>query len=111
MGYKTRRSKACDFTKAVKIEIHERDNGICIFCKQRRGDPNMHFISRAQGGLGIPQNGACGCPECHRKYDQSVHRAEMREVFRDYLMGHYPDWDESQLYYRKGGISYAQDQH
>jgi 5-methylcytosine-specific restriction endonuclease McrA len=63
---------------------------------------NAHFISRAQGGLGVEENILTLCPGCHRRYDQTTEREELRGFFREYLQQKYLDWDESKLYYRKG---------
>jgi hypothetical protein len=62
---------------------------------------NAHFIPRSQLGLGVEENGLTLCPDCHRRYDQTTDREELRSYFREYLMDHYPDWDESRLIYRK----------
>lgn len=105
-------TRARDFDRRTKIAIYERDciDGwpCCVFC----GEPapsnstvwsNAHFISRAQGGLGVEQNGLTLCPDCHRAYDQTTAREEMRGYFRDYLRDQYANWDESKLYYRRYG--------
>ena len=104
-------TKERDFDQNAKTAISERDSidgwPCCINCGRPapQGRPtafsNAHFISRAQGGLGIPENGLTLCPECHRKYDQTTARKEMLEVFREYLKSKYQDWDESKLYYRR----------
>ena len=103
-------TKARDFDQNAKTAISERDSidgwPCCIPCGPApQGKPtafsNAHFISRAQGGLGIPENGLTLCPECHRKYDQTTARKEMREFFREYLKSKYQDLDESKLYYRR----------
>lgn len=104
-------TKARDFDQNAKTAISERDSidgwPCCINCGRPapQGKPtafsNAHFISRAQGGLGIPENGLTLCPECHRKYDQTTARKEMREFFREYLKSKYQDLDESKLYYRR----------
>lgn len=102
-------TKARDFSRKAKEQISERDSigdwPCCIFCGLAAPAPlawsNAHFISRAQGGLGIPENGLTLCPECHRRYDQTTARQEMREFFREYLQEHYPEWDEEKLIYRK----------
>ena len=107
-------TKARDFDKKAKLAIMRRDcfDGwpCCVNC----GAPapsnvspvwsNAHFIGRAQGGLGVEENGLTLCPECHRKYDQTTERPQLREYFREYLMDHYPGWDEEKLYYRKGTV-------
>lgn len=103
-------TKARDFDRKAKIAISERDSfdgwPCCVYCgvaaPSELAWSNAHYISRAQGGLGIPENGLTLCPICHRKYDQTTARAEMRGYFRDYLKQKYPDWDEENLYYRKG---------
>ena len=102
-------TKARDFSRRAKLEIAIRDRiegwPCCVYC----GAPapvemawsNAHYISRAQGGLGIPENGLTLCPRCHRRYDQSTDREEMREFFREYLKKKYIGWDEEKLIYRK----------
>lgn len=104
-------TKARDFDQNAKTAISERDSidgwPCCINCgrpapaENPTAFSNAHFISRAQGGLGIQENGLTLCPECHRKYDQTTARKEMRELFREYLKSKYQDWDESKLYYRR----------
>lgn len=102
-------TKARAFTKAAKMAIAQRDEfdcwPCCIYCGKPApsylGYSNAHYIGRAQGGLGIPENGLTLCPECHRRYDQTTEREPMRAYFRDYLMQNYPDWDEQKLYWRK----------
>lgn len=103
-------TKARDFDVTTKQKISERDSidgwPCCIYCgasaSSRIAWSNAHYISRAQGGLGIPQNGLTLCPKCHRRYDQSTDRREMRDFFRGYLMERYEDWSEEELTYRKG---------
>ena len=102
-------TKARDFDRKAKIAISERDSidgwPCCVFCGLAAPAPlawsNAHFISRAQGGLGIPENGLTLCPQCHRRYDQTTDRPILREYFREYLQSKYAGWDESKLYYRK----------
>lgn len=103
-------TKARDFDRATKTAISERDSidgwPCCVHCGLAAPAPlawsNAHFISRAQGGLGVTGNGLTLCPGCHRKYDQSTAREAMREFFRNYLKDKHPGWDETALYYRKG---------
>ena len=103
-------TKARDFDRKTKMAISERDSvddwPCCVYCGAAAPDPlawsNAHFIARSQGGLGVAENGLTLCPECHRRYDQTTDREQMREFFREYLKSHYPYWNEDELIYRKG---------
>lgn len=106
-------TRARDFDKSAKIAISERDSidgwPCCVYCGRPAPSENplafsnAHYISRAQLGLGVPENGLTLCPECHRKYDQSTARKEMKHFLGEYLKSKYPGWDESKLYYRRFG--------
>ena len=112
MSKKSRRAKACDIPERVKKEVWERDGGRCIFCDGCYNVmPNAHFISRANGGLGIPENILTACTrltksDCHYRFDSGPEdvRESMREQAREYLKSIYPDWDESKLYYKKEAL-------
>lgn len=99
---KSRRSKACDIPLAVKKKVWERDGHKCIVCWNNKAMPNGHFISRANGGLGIEENIVTLCSICHKNFDQTVERPEYREYIRAYLKSTYPNWDEKKLVYKKG---------
>ena len=101
MMYKTRRAKACDIPQAVKDKVLERDNGQCVFCFNGVAAANAHYISRAQGGLGIEQNILTLCGVCHDRYDKTADRKQMKEFFKRYLQSKYADWNEKNLYYKK----------
>jgi 5-methylcytosine-specific restriction endonuclease McrA len=102
-------TKARDFDRKSKMEISRRDSidgwPFCVYCGAAAPSElawsNAHYISRAQGGLGIPANGLTLCPECHRRYDQTTAREKMRWFFREYLKEHYEEWSEEALIYRK----------
>ncbi len=106
-------TKARDFDRRTKQQIADRDSfygwPCCINCglpapaENPIAFSNAHFISRAQGGLGIAENGLTLCPVCHHLYDQTTERPRLREYFREYLMDHHPGWNEENLYYKKGG--------
>lgn len=96
-----KRTKALAIMPAVKRHVYERDGGRCVLCGSPSGQPNAHYISRAQGGLGIERNIVTLCWDCHRQYDQSSERAHIREELRAYLSGLYPDWNETELIYDK----------
>ena len=95
-----KRTKALAISQAVKAEVFARDCGCCILCG-KRGLPNAHYISRAQGGLGRAENIVTLCPDCHRAYDQSPQRARIKGEIQTYLQSTYPDWREEDLIYRK----------
>lgn len=63
----------------------------------------MHYIPRSDNGLGIPENGAIGCEYHHSMMDNGKdgYRDEMLQLFKEYLMSFYEDWDESRLKYSK----------
>lgn len=104
-------TKARDFSRKVKILISERDSidgwPCCIYCglpappENSIAFSNAHYISRAQEGLGIPENGVTLCPDCHHRYDQTTDRKKMRVFIREYLQSKYPQWSEDALIYRK----------
>ena len=92
-------TKACSISSQTRREVIERDK-VCIFCKQQ-GHQVMHFISRGSLGLGIKENLAYGCMNCHRMLDQSEYRTTMLKVFRNYLDSFYPDFPHEKRRYRK----------
>lgn len=99
---KTKRSKACDITQAVKQAVWERDGERCIICGSPYAMPNAHYISRAHGGLGIEQNIVTLCQTCHHTYDNTSQRPFYREAIKAYLRGKYgAEWDEEKLVYNK----------
>ena len=99
-------TKARAFDQKAKEAIAERDSiqgwPCCVRCGAAAPAPlawsNVHFISRAQGGLGIAENGLTLCPRCHREYDQTAQRKALREFFRTYLISKHLDWDEEKLF-------------
>lgn len=103
---KSKRTKALAIPRNVKERVCERDGGCCILCGRPAPtyDPLAfscaHYISRAQGGLGIEENILTLCPGCHRQYD-GVERNILRPILRRYLRESYEKWNESELTYRK----------
>lgn len=98
---KSKRSKACDISQKVKNKVWERDNHQCIICGSPYAMPNAHFISRAQGGLGIEQNIVTLCMDCHHKYDNGDSRASIGYKIESYLNACYDNWNIQDLYYKK----------
>lgn len=98
-------TKARNFDRKAKIAIAERDSvqgwPCCVYCgaaaPSELAYSNAHYIARSQGGLGIEQNGLTLCPVCHRRYDQTTERLNMRGYFREYLKKHYDNWSEEAL--------------
>ena len=109
---RSKRSKACEFSKATRKVIWERDQG-CIFCQMNYHMPPeeftatgelqiMHFIPRSQGGLGIPRNGAVGCIYHHMLLDNGRDtRQEMLDLFENYLKAYDIGWTKKDRVYSK----------
>lgn len=114
---KSKRTKACDISPKVRHEVHQRDGG-CIFCQANKFMPPegefitslgviqiMHFVPRAQGGLGIPENLAEGCVWHHTLLDNGKGtREEMLRIFESYLRLNYPNWNREKLIFNKWGF-------
>lgn len=81
--------------------VWERDKGQCILCGCGGILQAAHFIPRSHGGLGREKNLVMLCPDCHRRFDQTAYRNEIREELREYLQSLYPDWSEDELIYCK----------
>ena len=106
------RTTALAIPRRVKLEVAARDSvqrwPCCILCGKPAPTSNAlafscaHYISRAQGGLGIEENILTLCFDCHREYD-GERRQELRPFLERYLREQYPGWDESKLYYSKEG--------
>ena len=100
--YKSERSKACDIPRSVKNAVWARDHLRCILCGSPNAMPNAHFISRAEGGLGIEQNIVTLCGECHDEYDHTAKKTVIREEIRNYLKGKYGEkWNEKDLTFKR----------
>lgn len=98
---KTKRAKACDIPKKVKVRVWERDGQRCIICGSNQAMPNSHFIRRSQGGLGIEENIVTMCLRCHSMYDQGSDRRAIEAYTENYLKNLYPDWSREKLIYKK----------
>ena len=104
-GSVNKRTKALQIPKTVKEIVAERDTvydyPACVICGQP-GFPHCHFVAKSQGGLGIEQNIVTLCDSCHYAYDNTEQRPILRILIQEYLEEKYPDWDETELYYKKG---------
>lgn len=100
---KSKRTKACDISPAVRKEVVDRDNGMCIVCGTTQGIQIAHYVSRARNGLGVPQNLACLCYKCHFDYDNGKLHEEIKSLFKGHLKAKYERWDETELTYKKWG--------
>lgn len=96
----SKRSKACDIPPSVRKTVCKRDK-YCIICGSNSNLQIAHFISRARGGLGIPQNLGLMCLDCHFQFDNGKLHNEIKTLFEGHLRAHYPDWQEQNLIYRK----------
>lgn len=94
------RTRACNISQRTKIIVFQRDHGQCIFCNQK-GLPEAHVISRAHGGLGVPQNIVTICRHCHDWMDNTTVRDQMVSFAKQYLQRKYPNWAPSQVTYDK----------
>ena len=81
--------------------VYERDNKRCVLCGTAGTLQAAHFVPRSHGGLGREMNLVMLCADCHRRFDQSAEREEIRGELREYLQGLYPDWNEADLKNRK----------
>lgn len=104
------RTEALSIPRKVKKRVAFRDSvggwPCCLLCGRPAPSwntlafSNAHYISRAQGGLGIEENIVTLCPDCHRAYD-GTQRKELRPILRRYLRESYDDWNEEALTYQK----------
>lgn len=94
-------TRACQISTKVKQKVRERDNDVCVLCGSPYGEPNAHYIARSHGGLGVEENTLTLCYKCHTAYDNSANRRCIKEILKNHLRKHYPDWDEERLVYRK----------
>jgi len=108
---RSKRTKATDIPKRVKEIVWERDNHRCVVCGNSQNVmPNAHYISRADGGLGIEQNIVTLCTsltenKCHYNFDEGDIKEQERigKKIKQYLIGKYPNWENVKLIYDRWG--------
>lgn len=99
----SKKSKACDISPIVRRQVLDRDRCRCIICGAKTNLQIAHYISRARNGLGIPENLVTLCYKHHYQYDNGKFHTEHKKRIEDYLKANYPDWDNKNLTYKKGG--------
>lgn len=102
-GKKHKLTKATEIPKKVKMIVWERDEHRCIFCKTpvTWNYANSHFVKRSHSGLGLEQNIMTNCDRCHKLFEESIYREQMKKYARKYLKSKYDDWNENDLVYKK----------
>ena len=100
---KSKRTKALEIPKAIKLKVWERDQHKCIFCQRPVSYQlaNSHFIKRSHGGLGIEENIMTNCLDCHHKFDDTIQRKEMLIYAENYLKSKYQNWNKEKLIYKR----------
>ena len=102
---KSARTKACDISPKIRQAVGERDKFTCVLCG-KWGIPNVHYLPRSAGGLGIVENVVTLCPVCHRLYDNGYDkdvniREKMGAKIREYLEERYPGFRDYDRIYHK----------
>lgn len=103
-GKKHKLTKATEIPKKIKLIVWERDNHECIFCHTPVSwhYANSHYIKRSHSGLGIePKNIMTNCARCHKLFEESIYREQMKAYAKNYFINIYEDWSEECLVYRK----------
>lgn len=99
-----KRTEATKITLKVREEVMRRDRHRCIVCGASHGLQCAHiFYNRSHGGLGVKENLAVLCVECHMKLDNGLkkHSEPIALITKSYLRNKYPNLDESTLKFRK----------
>ena len=99
---KSKRTKAREIKPKVREAVEERDRHMCVFCGSPNARGEAHIVRRSQGGLGIEQNILCVCRHCHHELDEGKNRELYMKVAITHMKEHYPDWNMSDLIFKKG---------
>ena len=99
---KSKRTRALEIPKKVKLIVYKRQEGKCLFCPSyiTWNQCCCHVVSRAYSGLGIEQNIIGACNRCHMLMD-STERKTMIPIAKDYLRSKYENWTEESVKYRR----------
>lgn len=99
-----RRTKATAVKKKVRDKVLHRDKYCCVSCGSPHSLTMAHiFLSRAKGGLGIEENLATLCMECHHKLDNGrKHETQyVDSLVREYMVKMYNIESLEMLKYNK----------
>jgi 5-methylcytosine-specific restriction endonuclease McrA len=101
---KSKRTKALSIPKSVKITVNKRDESTCVLCGTHCEVEFSccHYVSRANGGLGIEENIVTLCDGCHRALDQSIRRKILLVKIKSHLEWFYPGFKDEDRKYKKG---------
>lgn len=94
-------SKACDISPAVRKKVLERDGYCSILSGSCENIQIAHYIGRARGGLGIPENLVCLTAQEHFEYDNGKYHDEIKNAIESHLRQRYDNWDGKELIYKK----------
>jgi len=93
-----------EFSPKTRKIIYERDNNCCVVCSGKTYLGIAHvFVPRSKGGLGIIENGALLCQECHHAMDNGSDPAYsdmVRYQVEQYMRARY-DINNVKLKYNK----------
>jgi len=90
-----KQAKRNEFSKKVRDQIIERDQGKCRNCGGI-GTEIHHVVFRSQGGRGVFTNGLLVCHHCHRRiHDHKILANKWKFLFeQEYGPDYYKDkWD------------------
>ncbi len=100
---KQKRTKATDVKPKIRKQVLERDKH-CIICGSHQFLSIAHVhLSRAHGGLGVPENLCVLCAHCHGKLDNGLEKytKPIKEEIKKYMSRIYPSVDIDLLKYKK----------
>ncbi len=116
MGIRGKRKPAhcTEYTKKAREAIYRRDGDACFFClRGYHPAPQgmcgarevMHIVPRSRMGMGVEQNGVCGCSWHHAMMDNGNRGLgpEMVGMLEEYMRGMYPGWTRESVTYKKYG--------
>lgn len=76
------KKKRGEFSKVVKQQVTEEQNGLCFLCKEP-GEEFHHCFFKSSGGRGVYTNCLLLCASCHRIAHQS---RKLADDLRSYMI-------------------------